>query len=114
LDHINGKKHQRALGTSLRPERATLEQVRARLQLNKNIQFSSQRNSSDSSNRNEEEEFDLRMQRLKQLEEDRKHEQKRKKLEQKKQRQQERLIEMPETEELDAGLTSMGLPTEFK
>jgi U4/U6.U5 tri-snRNP component SNU23 len=27
LDHINGKKHQRALGMSMRVERATLDQV---------------------------------------------------------------------------------------
>lgn len=31
LDHINGKKHQRALGFSMRTERSTLEQVRERL-----------------------------------------------------------------------------------
>ncbi|KAJ1911467.1 U4/U6.U5 snRNP associated protein, partial [Tieghemiomyces parasiticus] len=29
LDHINGKKHQRALGMSMKVERSTLEQVRA-------------------------------------------------------------------------------------
>ena len=32
LDHINGKKHQRALGFSMRVERSTLEQVTSRLQ----------------------------------------------------------------------------------
>mmetsp|Transcript_12324 Transcript_12324/g.37301 ORF Transcript_12324/g.37301 Transcript_12324/m.37301 type:complete len:263 (-) Transcript_12324:131-919(-) len=32
LDHINGKKHQRALGMSMRTERASVNQVRARLQ----------------------------------------------------------------------------------
>lgn len=31
LDHINGKKHQRALGMSMRVERATLQQVQERL-----------------------------------------------------------------------------------
>jgi len=35
LDHINGKKHQRALGMSMRPERATLDQVKSRLEKNK-------------------------------------------------------------------------------
>jgi len=31
LDHINGKKHQRALGYSMRVERSTVEQVQSRL-----------------------------------------------------------------------------------
>uniref|UniRef100_A0A7S0RB68 U1-type domain-containing protein n=1 Tax=Pyramimonas obovata TaxID=1411642 RepID=A0A7S0RB68_9CHLO len=35
LDHINGKKHQRALGMSMRVERATLDQVRNRFETNK-------------------------------------------------------------------------------
>ncbi|GMH10429.1 hypothetical protein Nepgr_012270 [Nepenthes gracilis] len=33
LDHINGKKHQRALGMSMRVERASLEQVQQRFDL---------------------------------------------------------------------------------
>lgn len=33
LDHINGKKHQRALGMSMRSERATLDQVRQRFEV---------------------------------------------------------------------------------
>ncbi|XP_073308805.1 uncharacterized protein [Primulina huaijiensis] len=33
LDHINGKKHQRALGMSMRAERATLEQVQERFEV---------------------------------------------------------------------------------
>ncbi|KAG6518975.1 hypothetical protein ZIOFF_022462 [Zingiber officinale] len=32
LDHINGKKHQRALGMSMRVERATLQQVQERFE----------------------------------------------------------------------------------
>ncbi|XP_019422672.1 PREDICTED: zinc finger matrin-type protein 2-like isoform X3 [Lupinus angustifolius] len=32
LDHINGKKHQRALGMSMRVERASLDQVRERFE----------------------------------------------------------------------------------
>ncbi|KAK9919949.1 hypothetical protein M0R45_028521 [Rubus argutus] len=32
LDHINGKKHQRALGMSMRVERASLEQVQSRFE----------------------------------------------------------------------------------
>lgn len=35
LDHINGKKHQRNLGMSMKVERSSLEQVRERFQLNK-------------------------------------------------------------------------------
>lgn len=35
LDHINGKKHQRNLGMSMRIERSTLDQVRNRFQQNK-------------------------------------------------------------------------------
>ncbi|WOL16438.1 zinc finger matrin-type protein 2 isoform X1 [Canna indica] len=33
LDHINGKKHQRALGMSMRVERATLQQVQERFEV---------------------------------------------------------------------------------
>ncbi|KAJ8771812.1 hypothetical protein K2173_026989 [Erythroxylum novogranatense] len=33
LDHINGKKHQRALGMSMRVERASLEQVQQRFEI---------------------------------------------------------------------------------
>ncbi|KAL4582585.1 hypothetical protein LXL04_007139 [Taraxacum kok-saghyz] len=32
MDHINGKKHQRALGMSMRVERASLEQVQQRFE----------------------------------------------------------------------------------
>eukprot|EP01112_Ceratiomyxa_fruticulosa_P000290 TRINITY_DN10272_c0_g1_i1.p1 TRINITY_DN10272_c0_g1~~TRINITY_DN10272_c0_g1_i1.p1 ORF type:complete len:211 (+),score=59.31 TRINITY_DN10272_c0_g1_i1:138-770(+) len=35
LDHINGKKHQRAQGMSMRAERSTVDDVRARLQIKK-------------------------------------------------------------------------------
>lgn len=35
LDHINGKKHQRALGMSMRVERSSLEQVQQRFETNK-------------------------------------------------------------------------------
>ncbi|KXJ29566.1 zinc finger matrin-type protein 2 [Exaiptasia diaphana] len=35
LDHINGKKHQRNLGMSMRVERSTLDQVKKRFELNK-------------------------------------------------------------------------------
>jgi U4/U6.U5 tri-snRNP component SNU23 len=39
LDHINGKKHTRAMGMSLKAERAMLEQVRKRLAENKKKQL---------------------------------------------------------------------------
>jgi len=35
LDHINGKKHQRRLGMNMRPERASLQQVKKRFALHK-------------------------------------------------------------------------------
>ncbi|XP_041343987.1 zinc finger matrin-type protein 2 [Pyrgilauda ruficollis] len=35
LDHINGKKHQRNLGMSMRVERSTLDQVKKRFEVNK-------------------------------------------------------------------------------
>ncbi|RKO85501.1 hypothetical protein BDK51DRAFT_12053, partial [Blyttiomyces helicus] len=35
LDHINGKKHQRNLGMSMKVERSTVDQVRARLEARK-------------------------------------------------------------------------------
>lgn len=35
LDHINGKKHQRNLGMSMKIERSSLDQVRERFSLNK-------------------------------------------------------------------------------
>ncbi|XP_060606135.1 zinc finger matrin-type protein 2-like [Ruditapes philippinarum] len=35
LDHINGKKHQRNLGMSMKIERSSLEQVRKRFEMNK-------------------------------------------------------------------------------
>ncbi|KAK3924336.1 Zinc finger matrin-type protein 2 [Frankliniella fusca] len=35
LDHINGKKHQRNLGMSMRIERSSLDQVKKRFELNK-------------------------------------------------------------------------------
>ncbi|XP_041357469.1 zinc finger matrin-type protein 2-like [Gigantopelta aegis] len=35
LDHINGKKHQRNLGMSMKIERSSLDQVRARFEMNK-------------------------------------------------------------------------------
>ncbi|BFZ15168.1 hypothetical protein BsWGS_18206 [Bradybaena similaris] len=35
LDHINGKKHQRNLGMSMKIERSSLDQVKARFELNK-------------------------------------------------------------------------------
>lgn len=35
LDHINGKKHQRNLGMSMKVERSSLEQVKKRFEANK-------------------------------------------------------------------------------
>ena len=38
LDHINGKKHQRNLGMSMRVERSSLDQVKKRFEMNKRKQ----------------------------------------------------------------------------
>ena len=38
LDHINGKKHQRNMGMSMKVERSSLDQVKARFAMNKKKQ----------------------------------------------------------------------------
>eukprot|EP00899_Mesostigma_viride_P003099 jgi/Mesvir1/12790/Mv22841-RA.1 len=70
LDHINGKKHQRALGMSMRVERKTAEDVRERFQ---------QLKRKASTQTTAEEEFDARIQRAMEEDEKRKKEKKEKK-----------------------------------
>eukprot|EP01119_Soliformovum_irregulare_P001186 TRINITY_DN1089_c0_g1_i1.p1 TRINITY_DN1089_c0_g1~~TRINITY_DN1089_c0_g1_i1.p1 ORF type:complete len:196 (+),score=72.88 TRINITY_DN1089_c0_g1_i1:55-642(+) len=86
LDHINGKKHQRALGTSLRPERAGVDAVRARLASN----------------------FEAaKMKRLQEAEEKRKQEEKEaRKKEKKDKKAQEKLALMPAAD--DDAMAAMG------
>ncbi|XP_076045580.1 zinc finger matrin-type protein 2 [Oratosquilla oratoria] len=59
LDHINGKKHQRNLGMSMRVERSTLDQVKKRFEMNKR-KFEEKKKEYD---------IDQRMQELKEEEE---------------------------------------------
>lgn len=47
LDHINGKKHQRNLGMSMKVERSTLEQVRARFDKNKRKREDDEKNKAE-------------------------------------------------------------------
>jgi len=105
LDHINGKKHQRALGTSLRPERATLIQVRHRLQMHKEKQKEAAVTYED---------FDVRMDRLRQQEEDRKREQREKKKDVKKEKKKQDEQALAQFEVDDPEMAAMGLPTGFK
>ena len=51
LDHINGKKQQRALGLSMRVERSTVDQVKARLETKKREREEETRDAADSSAR---------------------------------------------------------------
>merc|ERR1712110_542481 len=44
LDHINGKKHQRNLGMSMKIERSSLDQVKARFEMNKKKKEDTKRN----------------------------------------------------------------------
>lgn len=59
LDHINGKKHQRNLGMSMRVERSSLEQVKRRFEINKRKE----------EEKKKEYDFEQRMQELKDEEE---------------------------------------------
>ncbi|GAA0175372.1 RNA processing factor [Lithospermum erythrorhizon] len=96
LDHINGKKHQRALGMSMRVERASLEQVQQR--------FESLKKRKDPGSFSEQD-FDERI--LKQqLEEE---ERKRERREKKKEKKREKTVEEEPEEDPDvAALMGFG------
>jgi U4/U6.U5 tri-snRNP component SNU23 len=100
LDHVNGKKHQRMLGMSMRVERSTLEQVRARLQAHK-------RKMEEAKELNIEE----RLKKLKEDEEEKKRLKKEKKKEAKRKKAEEE--EKAKTESVDPALATVGLPLEF-
>ncbi|XP_022898122.1 zinc finger matrin-type protein 2 isoform X1 [Olea europaea var. sylvestris] len=85
LDHINGKKHQRALGMSMRSERATLEQVQQR--------FENLKKRKDTGGFTEQD-FDERILKQQQEEEERKRQRREKKKEKKKERAAEEEPEM--------------------
>ncbi|XP_073126830.1 uncharacterized protein [Henckelia pumila] len=92
LDHINGKKHQRALGMSMRAERATLEQVQQRFEVLKKRKDTGGFSEQD---------FDERI--LKQQQEE--DERKRLKREKKKEKKKEKAVE--EDPEIDPDIAAM-------
>ncbi|XP_047339255.1 zinc finger matrin-type protein 2 isoform X1 [Impatiens glandulifera] len=93
LDHINGKKHQRALGMSMRVERASLEQVQQRFEVLKKRKDSGSFTEQD---------FDERILKQQQEEEERKRLKREKKKEKKKEKSAEE-----ETPELDPDVAAM-------
>eukprot|EP00008_Paramoeba_atlantica_P008387 CAMPEP_0201482748 /NCGR_PEP_ID=MMETSP0151_2-20130828/7006_1 /ASSEMBLY_ACC=CAM_ASM_000257 /TAXON_ID=200890 /ORGANISM="Paramoeba atlantica, Strain 621/1 / CCAP 1560/9" /LENGTH=209 /DNA_ID=CAMNT_0047865585 /DNA_START=85 /DNA_END=711 /DNA_ORIENTATION=+ len=101
LDHVNGKKHQRAMGYSMRTERATVKQVIGRLNHHKRKQ-------------REEEikleyDFDAKMEELKRQEEE-KREQSRAR---KRAKKEEKSKKEEDEEEEDPEFASFGLPMNF-
>ncbi|KAK9139213.1 hypothetical protein Scep_008894 [Stephania cephalantha] len=89
LDHINGKKHQRALGMSMRVERASLQQVQERFEVLKKRKDPGSFSEQD---------FDERI--LKQQQEE--EEKKRQRRERKKEKKREKAVEEePEVEDPD-------------
>lgn len=92
LDHINGKKHQRALGMSMRVERASLQQVQDR--------FESLKKRKDTVGFTEQD-LDERILKQQQEEEERKRQRKEKKKEKKKEKAAE------EEPEVDADVAAM-------
>jgi U4/U6.U5 tri-snRNP component SNU23 len=69
LDHINGKKHNRALGMNLRVERSSLEDVQSRLATHKPSDRRAAAKAADGSATSALDELDARIEKLKQEEE---------------------------------------------
>jgi len=101
LDHINGKKHQRAIGSSLQPERATVEQVRARLKMSREKVTPSR----------VQDDFEERMERMRREEEKKKQERKDKIKEMKEKRKEEK--NKDQDQEVDPDMAAFGLPNGF-
>eukprot|EP00249_Psilotum_nudum_P005560 c19002_g1_i1 orf=604-1209(-) len=93
LDHINGKKHQRALGMSMRSERATLKQVQERFDILKRRSSSTEFTEQDLDNKI-----------FKQQEEE--EERKRQRRERKKERKKEKALEEDLGEDGDSELAA--------
>eukprot|EP01116_Phalansterium_solitarium_P023552 TRINITY_DN830_c0_g1_i1.p1 TRINITY_DN830_c0_g1~~TRINITY_DN830_c0_g1_i1.p1 ORF type:complete len:223 (-),score=69.43 TRINITY_DN830_c0_g1_i1:4-672(-) len=105
LDHINGKKHQRAMGSSLRPERATLDQVRARLSVGK-VQTGIQVDSDA--------DLDARIERQRLADEAFRQQAKdRKQAVKDKKKELDRLAEEERLQDLDPDMALMGMPMGF-
>lgn len=85
LDHINGKKHQRALGMSMRVERASLEQVQQR--------FENLKKRKETGGTFTEQDLDERILKQQQEEEERKRQRRERKKEKKKEKVVEEEIE---------------------
>ncbi|KAL5700943.1 hypothetical protein ACHQM5_026333 [Ranunculus cassubicifolius] len=94
LDHINGKKHQRALGMSMRVERASLQQVQERFQKLKKRSVPGSFTEQD---------YDDRMLKEQQEEEERK----RQRRERKKEKKKEKVIEEEAAVEEDVDVAEM-------
>ncbi|OVA02560.1 zinc finger protein [Macleaya cordata] len=93
LDHINGKKHQRALGMSMRVERASLQQVQDRFEVLKKRKVEGGFTEQD---------LDERILKQQQEEEERK----RQRRERKKEKKKEKVVE-EEAEEADPDVAAM-------
>eukprot|EP01118_Nematostelium_gracile_P011531 TRINITY_DN4107_c0_g1_i1.p1 TRINITY_DN4107_c0_g1~~TRINITY_DN4107_c0_g1_i1.p1 ORF type:complete len:215 (+),score=75.10 TRINITY_DN4107_c0_g1_i1:31-675(+) len=105
MDHLNGRKHQRMLGTSLVPERATVLEVRERLQMAKQKTLPSKKESFENKMKSLQEAEERRRQNEeKERQKELKKEAIRKKKEKKKQEQEQ---------EVDPDLIAMGLPMGF-
>lgn len=96
LDHINGKKHQRALGMSMRVERASLQQVQERFENLKKRKVPGSFTEQD---------FDERILKQQQEEEERKRQRRERKKEKKKEKAVE---EEPEVDEDMAAMMGFG------
>ncbi|KAJ3703822.1 hypothetical protein LUZ61_007527 [Rhynchospora tenuis] len=94
LDHINGKKHQRALGMSMRVERASLEQVQQRFELLKKRKPAGSFSEKD---------LDERIQKQQEEEEERK----RLKRERKKEKKEKEKAALQEQEDVDPDIAAM-------
>ncbi|KAJ4751667.1 Zinc finger matrin-type 2 [Rhynchospora pubera] len=94
LDHINGKKHQRALGMSMRVERASLEQVQQRFELLKKRKPAGSFSEKD---------LDERIQKQQEEEEERK----RLKRERKKEKKEKEKAALQDQEDVDPDIAAM-------
>eukprot|EP00898_Chlorokybus_atmophyticus_P008667 jgi/Chlat1/8801/Chrsp90S08140 len=100
LDHINGKKHQRALGMSMRVERSSLEQVQGRFEMLKRKQQEEKMKVNPAAD------WEARISRLQDEEEERKRAKKQKKKD--KDKQVEADVTVPEMDPEMAAMMGFG------
>eukprot|EP01083_Nonionella_stella_P127756 387020_1 len=109
LDHINGKKHQRALGMSMRVERVNVQKVRERLDKHKRGLIEGSTELSGKGDDVEE-----RLEEFEREEEHRRQSRKRRKKEKKKQaKEAEKEEEEVEKTEVDPDMAAMGFDFQF-